>query len=409
MGRSSITRMLVSLAAVALIGAGCSDDDDDGPVGSPSPTGGGTTTGDTVATGGTPADTGAGTTTAGTGDGTTTPGTGDEVQTGESVLDNVIANDVVRCGVRDDLPGFNSLDASGEQVGFDADFCRVIAAAVLGDATKVEFVPVETEQRFTALQSGEFDVLVRNTTWTASRDGVEGVTFLHPTYYDGQSMMVAADSGYTSIDDMDGAVVCVSGGTTSEGNVAAEFERRGLAIDVQSFENVDLLQEAFVADRCDGWSSDLSQLKGLRSVYPEAQGGPEALTIFEDEIFSKEPLAPAVIDGDSRWAQAVDWAIFATIQAEEYGITSENVEGFDAGTDVNLQRFLGLEVEGEDGAAPLDPGLDLPPDYAVQVVSQVGNYAEIFERNLAPLELERGLNALWNADPPGLQYAPPYR
>jgi general L-amino acid transport system substrate-binding protein len=403
--RRSLIRFLIPLAAINLVGAACSDDDDSGPVGSPQPTGG--TPAGSVATGGTPADTGAATTTAGSVGATTTPDTGDEVQTGESVLDTVQANDVVRCGVRDDLPGFNSLDASGEQVGFDADFCRVIAAAVLGDATKVEFVPVETEQRFTALQSGEFDVLVRNTTWTASRDGIEGVTFLHPTYYDGQSMMVAADSGFESIDDMDGAVICVAGGTTSEGNVAAEFERRGLTLDVQSFENVDLLQEAFIAGRCDGWSSDLSQLKGLRSVYPEAQGGPEGLVIFDTEVFSKEPLAPAVIDGDSRWAQAVDWAIFSTIQAEEFGITSENVEGFDAGDDVNVQRFIGAEVEGEDGAAPLDPGLGLAPDYAVQVVSQVGNYGEIFEEHLAPLEIERGLNALWTDG--GLQYAPPYR
>jgi general L-amino acid transport system substrate-binding protein len=404
--RRSLIRYLIPLGAITLVGAACSDDDDDaGPVGSPAATEG--TSADSVATGGTPADTGAGTTTGGTGAGTSTPATGDEVQTGESVLDTVIANDVVRCGVRDDLAGFNSVNQAGEQVGFDADFCRVIAAAVLGDATKVEFVPVETEQRFTALQSGEFDVLVRNTTWTASRDGAEGVTFLHPTYYDGQSMMVAADAGFASIDDMDGAVVCVAGGTTSEGNVAAEFERRGLTLEVQSFEDVDLLQEAFIAGRCDGWSSDLSQLKGLRSVYPEAQGGPEGLVIFEDEVFSKEPLAPAVVDGDSRWAQAVDWAVFATIQAEEFGITSENVEGFDAGDDVNVERFLGLEVEGDDGAAPLDPGLDLAPDYAVQVVSQVGNYGEIFERNLAALELERGLNALWSDG--GLQYAPPYR
>jgi general L-amino acid transport system substrate-binding protein len=403
--RRSPIRYLIPLAAIALVGAACSDDDDDGgPVGSPAATEG--TSADSVATGGTSGDTAADTTTGDTGAGTT-PDTADEVQTGESVLDTVVANDVVRCGVRDDLPGFNFVDEAGDQVGFDADFCRVIAAAVLGDATKVEFVPVETEQRFTALQSGEFDVLVRNTTWTASRDGIEGVTFLHPTYYDGQSMMVAADSGFASIDDMDGAIVCVAGGTTSEGNVAAEFERRGLTLDVQSFENVDLLQEAFVADRCDGWSSDLSQLKGLRSVYPDAQGGPEGLTIFDTEVFSKEPLAPAVIDGDSRWAQAVEWAIFATIQAEEFGITSENVEGFDAGDDVNVQRFLGLEVEGDDGAAPLDPGLDLAPDYAVQVVSQVGNYGEIFERNLAPLEIERGLNALWTDG--GLQYAPPYR
>jgi general L-amino acid transport system substrate-binding protein len=202
-------------------------------------------------------------------------------------------------------------------------------------------------------------------------------------------------------------VICVAGGTTSEGNVAAEFARRGLTIEVQSFETVDLLQEAFTAGRCDGWSSDLSQLKGLRSNYPDAQGGPESLVIFEDEVFSKEPLAPAVVDGDSRWAQAVDWAIYATIQAEEFGLTSENIEGFDAGDDVNLQRFLGAEVEGEDVAAPLDPGLGLAPDYAVQVVSQVGNYGEIFENNLAALELERGLNALWTDG--GLQYAPPYR
>jgi general L-amino acid transport system substrate-binding protein len=373
-------------------------------VGSPQPTGG--TTAGTVATGGTPADTGAAATTA-AGGATTTPDTGDEVQTGESLLDTVQANDVVRCGVRDDLPGFNSVDASGEQVGFDADFCRVIAAAVLGDATKVEFVPVETDARFTALQAGEFDVLVRNTTWTAGRDGTEGVTFLHPTYYDGQSMMVATDSGFTSIDDMDGAVVCVAGGTTSEGNVAAEFARRGLTIEVQSFDSPDLLQEAFIAGRCDGWSSDLSQLKGLRSAYPAAQGGPESLVIFEDEVFSKEPLAPAVVDNDSRWAQAVDWAVYATILAEEFGLTSENIEGFDPGDDVNLQRFLGAAIEGEDGAAPLDPGLGLASDYAVQVVSQVGNYGEIFERNLAALELERGLNALWTDG--GLQYAPPYR
>jgi general L-amino acid transport system substrate-binding protein len=392
--RRSITRYLAPLAAVVLIGAGCSDDDD----------GGGP-----VATGAGTAETGPDTAESVVGVDTTTASTGtaDEVQTGESVLDAVIANDLVRCGVRDDLPGFNSLDEAGEQVGFDADFCRVIAAAVLGDATKVEFVPVDTEQRFTALQSGEFDVLVRNATWTAARDGAEGLTFLHPTYYDGQSMMVAADAGYASIDDMDGAVVCVSGGTTSEGNVAAEFERRGLTIDVQSFESVDLLQEAFVADRCDGWSSDLSQLQGLRSDYPEAQGGPEALLIFEDEIFSKEPLAPVVVDGDSRWAQAVNWAVFATIQAEEFGITSENIEGFDAGGDVNVQGFLGLEVEGGEGAAPLDPGLGLPADYAVQVVSQVGNYGEIFERHLAPLGIERGFNALWSDG--GLQYAPPYR
>jgi general L-amino acid transport system substrate-binding protein len=319
---------------------------------------------------------------------------------GESVLDTVIANDVVRCGTRDDLPGFATLDAAGERVGFDSDFCRVIAAAVLGDATKVEFVDLETEARFTALQSGEIDVLVRNTTWTASRDGIEGATFLQPTFYDGQGMMVAADAGYASLDDMDGAVVCVAGGTTSEGNVAAEFARRGLTAQVQSFDDVTLLQEAFVAGRCDGWSSDTSQLTGLRSNYP---GGPDTLVIL-DEVFSKEPLAPAVADGDSRWAQAVDWAIYATVQAEELGITQANATEQAASTDPNVQRFLGgVNADG----TTLDVGLGLPADANLQVVTQVGNYGEIFDRHLAPLGLERGLNALWNDG--GLMYAPPFR
>jgi general L-amino acid transport system substrate-binding protein len=199
---------------------------------------------------------------------------------------------------------------------------------------------------------------------------------------------------------MDGAVVCVAGGTTSEGNVATEFERRGLAVEVQSFEDVDLLQEAFVAGRCDGWSSDVSQLTGLRSNYPE---GPEALVIFDD-VFSKEPLGPAVVDGDTAWAQAVNWAIFATIQAEELGIDSTNAAEQQTSGDPVVQRFL--SGVNEDGTT-LDPGLGLPPDFNFQVVSQVGNYAEIFERHLAPLGLERGPNALWVDG--GLQYSPPYR
>ncbi len=170
--------------------------------------------------------------------------------------------------------------------------------------------------------------------------------------------------------------------------------------EIRPFEDVDLIQEAFVAGQCDGWSSDTSQLTGLRSTYPD---GPEALTILP-EVFSKEPLTPAVADGDSQWAQAVNWAILATIQAEELGITSENVDTFADTTDVNIQRFLGLEVEGE---GVLDPGLGLPPDFAFQVVSQVGNYGEIFEQHLAPLGLERGVNALWTDG--GLMYSPPYR
>src|SRR5690606_14769232 len=218
--------------------------------------------------------------------------------------------------------------------------------------------------------------------------------------YDGQGMMVASDSGFSSIEDMDNVIVCVAQGTTTEGNAASEAARLGLNWEVRAFEDVDLIQAAFEAGQCDGWSSDTSQLTGLRSVYP---AGPDSLTILP-EVFSKEPLAPAVADGDTAWAQAVNWAIYATIQAEEFGITSETIDTFAETEDPNIQRFLGLVVEGD---AVLDPGLGLPTDFAYQVVKQVGNYGEIFEANLAPLGLERGVNALWSDG--GLIYAPPYR
>jgi general L-amino acid transport system substrate-binding protein len=316
-----------------------------------------------------------------------------------STLTAVQAANVVRCGTRDALTGFAVLQADGTHEGFDNDFCRAIAAAVLGDAGAVEFVDLETADRFTALQSNEIDVLVRNTTWTASRDGSEGATFLQPNFYDGQGMMVASDSAFTSLGDMDGTVVCVASGTTTEGNVANEFARLGLAVEVLSFEDIDLIQEAFTAGRCDGWSSDVSQLSGIRTSFPD---GPDALRILA-EVFSKEPLAPAVRDGDTDWAQAVNWTIFATIQAEEWGITSSNVNDFLTSDNPQILAFLGVEVDG----TILDPGLGLPVDFNYQVISQVGNYGEIFDRHLVPLGLERGQNELWFNG--GSLYAPPYK
>ncbi|MEP7203302.1 MAG: amino acid ABC transporter substrate-binding protein [Ilumatobacteraceae bacterium] len=317
----------------------------------------------------------------------------------------VKAADSVKCGTRDALPGFAVLDSSGEHVGFDADFCRAVASAVLGDASKANFVDLETADRFTALQSGKIDVLIRNTTWTASRDGSEGATFLHPNFYDGQGMMVAADSGFATISDMTNAIVCVSKGTTTEGNAAAASNRLSLNWEVRTFDDTDQIQAAFVAGQCDGWSSDTSQLTGLRSAYPS---GADSLTILPD-VFSKEPLAPAVADGDTQWAQVVDWAILATIQAEEFGITQANVDDMVATSeDVGIKQFLGVAVTGADGTSTtLDPGLGLPVDFAYQVIKQVGNYGEIFERNLGPLGLERGVNALWTNG--GLMYSPPYR
>lgn len=325
-----------------------------------------------------------------------------EAASAGSVLQAVKDAGALRCGTRDALPGFAVLQDDGSHAGFDSDFCRVIAAAVLGDAELAEMINVETADRFTALQNGSIDVLVRNTTWTATRDGVESATFLQPNFYDGQGMMVAADSGFAAVGDMNNAVVCVAAGTTTEGNAALESSRLNLGWEVRSFAETDLLQEAFLAGQCDGWSSDVSQLTGFRSAYPD---GADALTILP-EVFSKEPLAPAVLDGDTAWAQAVSWAILATIQAEEFGLTKANVDDIKASTeDVGILRFLGADLP--DGGAVLDPGLGLPTDFAYQVVKQVGNYGEIFERNLTPLGLERGVNSLWTNG--GLLYAPPYR
>jgi general L-amino acid transport system substrate-binding protein len=398
--RRTFIRSLAPLAAIVLIAGACSDDDDGGGGSAEAtlPGSGGSAVPDSVATGGS---TGATDAPSGTDGATATPDTAEEVQTGGSLLDTVIANDTLKCGVRDDLSGFSVVDDAGEYVGFDADFCRVIAAGVLGDATKVTFVPVATDARFPALQAGEIDVLVRNTTWTASRDGNDGANFLHPTFYDGQQMMVRTDSGYTGIDDMDGAIVCVAAGTTTEGNVATEFASRGLTANVQSFEDIDLVQEAFLANQCDGWSSDGSQLASRKANFPE---GPDALTIFDD-VFSKEPLTPAVIDGDTAWAQAVEWSIYATIAAEELGITKDTAAADAAGDDAAKVLFLG---GANADATTLDPGLGLPTDFALQIVSQVGNYGEIFDANLSTIGItERGLNALWSDG--GLQYAPPYR
>lgn len=398
MKRSALWRFLALFLALGLIAAACSDDDDDDT---------GEDTGETTEETGEMEDT-ADTEeemedTADT-DAADTADTEDvELVQDGSTLAAVQEAGMVKCGTRDDLPGFATVDDAGEHVGFDADFCRVIAAGVLGDATAVDFVDLETADRFTALQSGQIDVLVRNTTWTASRDGGEGATFLHTTFYDGQGLMVAADSGYTTIEDTTDAIVCVAQGTTTEGNAAAESQRLGLNWEVRPFETVELLQEAFVAGQCDVWSSDTSQLTGLRSEFPD---GPDALVILDD-VFSKEPLGPAVPDGDTEWAQAVEWSVMSTVQAEELGIDSSNVDSFADTTDVNIQKFLGLEFEGDEGVATLDPGLGLAEDFAAQVISQVGNYAEIYEEHLTPLGLERGNNALWSDG--GLQYVPPYK
>ncbi len=323
-----------------------------------------------------------------------------------SLLQTVKDRGTLICGVNDAVPGFGYTDAEGNFSGFDVDYCKAVAAAVLGDASKVEYKALTAQQRFTALQSGEIDVLIRNTTWTASRDGGEGATFLHTTFYDGQGMMVRADSGITTIEDMANLSVCVLSGTTTELNLATRFG--DIPYTPLTFADNDQLQAAFVAGQCDGWTSDKSQLAGVRSNFPEADGGPAALVIL-DETFSKEPLGPVVADGDTQWAQAVDWVVLATFQAEEFGLDSTNVTSY-SGDDAGIRRFLGLPIQTDSGETVFDPGLGLPTDFATKVISQVGNYAEIFDRNVGPdtaLGLTRGVNALWTDG--GLLYAPPYR
>lgn len=328
--------------------------------------------------------------------------------TGGSRLETVKSRGRLVCGVNNAVPGFGFQQPDGSFAGFDIDYCRVIAAAVLGDAEAVEFVPLVADQRFPALQSGEIDVLVRNTSWIASRDGGQGAAFVTTTFYDGQGMMVRADSLFQRLEDMQNTAICVLSGTTTELNLASRFAAGTIAYEPIPFTDVPTLQQAFESERCDGWTSDKSQLAGMRAQWPE---GPQALRIL-DETFAKEPLGPVVRDGDKAWFDAVNWAVIATIQAEEFGINATNVEQMRSSDDPNIRRFLGQPVSESAGEAPVvfDPGLGLPADFAVQIISQVGNYGEIYDRNVgpgSPLGLPRDLNALWSDG--GLLYAPPYR
>jgi general L-amino acid transport system substrate-binding protein len=326
------------------------------------------------------------------------------------LLAEVQERGTLRCGVNEGVPGFGLVDEAGDYTGFDIEFCKVVAAAVLGDPEAVEYTALDTETRFTALQAGDIDVLIRNTTYTASRDGGEGARFLATTFFDSQGMMVRSDSGYSSITDMNGTTICVLSGTTTELNLATAAAQAGIEYQPLTFTEPDQIQDAFIAGQCQGWTSDKSQLAGIRSAWPADEGGPEALTIF-DENFSKEPLGPAVLDGDDEWADAVNWAVISAIQAEEFGITSDNVEQMTSSDNSDILRFLGQPIPPPDDPeaepAPFDPGLGLEPDFTVDVISQVGNYGEIYDRTVGALGLERGVNSQWTDG--GLLYAPPYR
>ena len=309
------------------------------------------------------------------------------------------------CGVNGGLPGFSFVEDDGTNSGFDADFCRALAAAVLGDPEAVEFRALSTDQRGPALQTGEVDVLIRNTTWTVSRDTSWGL-FAPTTFYDGQAIMVNSTlTDATTIDELEGATVCVQSGTTTELNLT---DRMGDTIEPIVFPEIEPTYAAYEEGRCDAVTSDRSQLVAQRTAF----ANPDDHLILE-EVMSKEPLGPVAPLNDDQWFNVVKWVVYATIQAEELEITQDNVEDLAASTeDPVVQRLLGVPFSPEEGepAAPFESGLGLEPDWVVSVISAVGNYGEIYDRNLGPgtpFDLERGLNNLWTEG--GLLYAPPYR
>ncbi len=313
-------------------------------------------------------------------------------------LDVVKERGTLRCGVNTGLAGFSAPDDKGRWQGLDADFCRAVAAAVLADPEKVEFRPLNAKERFTALQSGEVDLLSRNTTWTMSRDTSLGLAFAGVSYYDGQSFMVRKSANVAKAADLAGASICVQTGTTNELNLADFFATRGLTYRPVVFEGKVEAVAAYVSGRCDAYTTDASGLYSERLRVPS----PDEHTILPD-LISKEPLGPAVRQGDAAWGNVVRWALFAWIGAEELGVNQANADDMRNAPNPEIRRMLGSEGEFGKGAG-------LPADWAYKIIKAVGNYGESFERNLGQgsrLKIERGSNRLWTKG--GLHYAPPIR
>lgn len=300
------------------------------------------------------------------------------------------------CGVNGQLPGFSFVNENGEYLGMDADLCRAVASALFDDPDAVEFRDLGAQERFVAVQSGEVDLLSRNTTWTLSRDTSVGMEFAPTTFYDGQGILASNASNIQNIEDLGGKSVCVLSGTTNEQNLADRMRKLGLDYSPVVFEDVDLLYAAYEQGRCEAATSDRSQLTARRAVLAQ----PDDHQVLE-VVLSKEPLGPLTANGDSQWFDVVKWVTYAMIQAEELGIDSQNVDSFADTEDPVIRRFLGLEGSlGED--------MGLPNDFAQRIVKNVGNYGEIYQRNIGePFNLDRGLNALWTDG--GLMYSPPFR
>jgi general L-amino acid transport system substrate-binding protein len=313
-------------------------------------------------------------------------------------LDDVKAKGFIQCGSNPSLIGFGFPDDQNNWTGFDVDFCRALAAAIFNDPTKVKFTPLSAKERFTALQSGEIDVLSRNTTWSMSRDTSLGLKFAGVTYYDGQGFMVKKSLGVDSALKLNGASVCTQTGTTTELNLADYFKSNNMTYQVVAFEQEQEVLKAYEDGRCDVYTTDQSGIyaQRLKLAAPDDH-------VVLPEIISKEPLGPVVRQGDDAWFNVVKWTYYALVNAEDLGITSKNVEEMKNSTNPEIMRFMGKE--GDFGV-----GVGLTNDWAAQIVKHVGNYGEIFERNLgegSQLKIARGKNALWNKG--GLQYAPPIR
>jgi general L-amino acid transport system substrate-binding protein len=315
-----------------------------------------------------------------------------------ATLDELRSRGELRCGVNIGLAGFSAPDDKGEWQGLDVDFCRAVASAIFKDATKVKFVPLSAKERFTALQSGEIDLLSRNTTWTMSRDTEQGLNFVGVTYYDGQGFLVRKSLKLTSVAQLAGASICMQTGTTNELNVADYFRTRGLSYNPVVYEKNEEAINAYNLGRCDAYTTDSSGLYAQRIKLAD----PDANEVLP-EVISKEPLGPAVRQGDEQWANLVQWSLFAWLNAEELGIKQANAEEMLKSPNPEIRRLLG--VEGDFGK-----GIGLENDWAFQIIKNVGNYGESFERNLGKdsrLKIARGYNRLWTEG--GLHYAPPIR
>jgi general L-amino acid transport system substrate-binding protein len=315
-----------------------------------------------------------------------------------AVLDQIKAKGFLQCGVSQGIPGFSSPDDKGNWTGLDVDLCRALAAVIFNDPTKVKYTPLSAKDRFTALQSAEIDVLSRNTTWTLSRDTSLGLNFTAVIYYDGQGFMVRKDKKVNSALELSGASVCTQTGTTTELNVADFFRSRKMKYDIVAFATADETVKAYDSGRCDVFTTDVSQLNAEKLKLAKSDDH-----IILPEIISKEPLGPVVRQGDEQWFDVVKWTLYAMINAEELGVTSKNVTEMTKSPNPEIKRLLG--TEGKFGEA-----LGLGNDWVVRILKHVGNYGEIFDRNVgadSKLNIDRGLNKLWSKG--GLQYAPPIR